>query len=149
MAKSSSMPPKLWPCPTPAFQALHTANRSPLPGTCPAQTSRHASQAGDHVQVAHSLSPGLSALPATWSSESLKTPSLSWVASSWERAFPGGRNLPSIRASSQWHQARPSPLYIPPFILLCYIIFLVLLGSFPTRRYCENWSMCRYICGRR
>ena len=48
------------------------------PWVSPAGISRHASQAGDCVQVAQSLSPGLSALPAPCSSKSLKTsPSLS------------------------------------------------------------------------
>ena len=124
------------------------------PWVSPAAISRHASQAGDCVQVAQSLSPGLSALPAPCSSKSLKTPSPSRLVSAWERAFQGGQNLSSIRASSQgagpvlWKKGT----FYPPFhptVLCGELSCAPWCLSFPTRRYCENCSMCRYICVRR
>lgn len=43
-----------------------------------------------------------------------------------------------------------SPFH-PPFhpTVLCHFSCAPCCLSFPTRRYCENWSMCRCICGRR
>ena len=54
----------------------------------------------EHVQVAQSLSAGLASLPATCSSESLRTLSQSWLISPWEVAFPGGQKVSSVRASA-------------------------------------------------
>ena len=109
MAGASSMPPQLQRRHTAAPQAAHAANRGPGPGpSCMNQLARSPLEAGC-VQAAQSLSAGLSALPATCSSESL-TPSLPRLVPPLGEGLSGGRNLSPYQSFLPGHRPGSSSL---------------------------------------
>ena len=142
-AGASSPPPELrWRC-TPAREADHTANHSRLP-----RPVLH-EPAGTRLWLETACRQHRASLPGSWlcllhaplvSEDPLSDPASPPLG----EGLSGGRNLSPIRASSQRCRASPAPpAPHPPGLRDLWCL------SFPTRRYCENCSMCRCICGRR
>ena len=89
-----------------------------------AHTSRHASWAGKHSDVARTICAGLSlpcgamCQPANFPLQPLKLPVCpGWPPGQWKR-FPGGGSLSSIIAPSQ----HPGPLPTPPLLSFSFIL---------------------------